>query len=376
MLPVRCKRARRCMAELLQNDEAESGGVGVNDSYMEVLQQYEGETLNVRRGRGAWICEQSDGIRLLKEYRGTLRRLEFEEAVLTELENAGLEQVDQYVRSREGALIATGVVLFVFILITCLNIKEKSTVDVDAPSIKQMFKALLQNDQAMTVVITIVLINTSVYITSNLVIYFFKYDFGGADWYNGYTLFNTFGGAIQILSMMILFPLLRKFLNTIRIFYVSFAMAIAGYLVLLVLVFTTMSNVFILFIPAFFIFAANGMLLVLTTIFLANTVDYGELKNKRRDESVIFSMQTFVVKLASGVAALVVSICLSLSHLSSNTDADAAVTTGGSVAGLRMTMTVIPIIGLIIALIYFHKKYILTDKKMEEITKGIKERRN
>lgn len=41
-----------------------------------------------------------------------------------------------------------------------------------------------------------------------------------------------------------------------------------------------------------------------------------------------------------------------------------------------MTMTVIPTIGLIIALIYFHKKYILTDKKMEEITKGIKERRN
>ena len=108
MLPVRCKRARRCMAELLQNDEAESGGVGVNDSYMDVLQQYEGETLNVRRGRGAWICEQSDGIRLLKEYRGTLRRLEFEEAVLRELENAGFDQVDQYVRSREGALIATG----------------------------------------------------------------------------------------------------------------------------------------------------------------------------------------------------------------------------------------------------------------------------
>ena len=46
------------------------------------------------------------------------------------------------------------------------------------------------------------------------------------------------------------------------------------------------------------------MLLVLTTIFLANTVDYGELKNNRRDESVIFSMQTFVVKLASGVADL------------------------------------------------------------------------
>ena len=268
------------------------------------------------------------------------------------------------------------ILFFVSILITCVNIKEKSTVNVESVSVKQMFKALVQNDQAVAVVVTIVLINASVYITSNLVIYFFKYDFGGADWYNGYTLFNTFGGAVQILSMMVLFPLLRKFMNTMKIFYVSFAMAITGYIVLLILVFTSMSSVFVLFIPAFFIFAANGMLLVLTTIFLANTVDYGELKNNRRDESVIFSMQTFVVKLASGVAALVVSICLSLSHLSSNTDADAAVTTGGSVAGLRMTMTVIPIIGLIIALIYFHKKYILTDKKMEEITKGIKERRN
>lgn len=282
---------------------------------------------------------------------------------------------NEYTGFKWFALIIS-ILFFVSILITCVNIKEKSTVNVESVSVKQMFKALVQNDQAVAVVVTIVLINASVYITSNLVIYFFKYDFGGTDWYNGYTLFNTFGGAVQILSMMVLFPLFRKFMNTMKIFYVSFAMAITGYIVLLILVFTSMSSVFILFIPAFFIFAANGMLLVLTTIFLANTVDYGELKNNRRDESVIFSMQTFVVKLASGVAALVVSICLSLSHLSSNTDADAAVTTGGSVAGLRMTMTVIPIIGLIIALIYFHKKYILTDKKMEEITKGIKERRN
>lgn len=279
---------------------------------------------------------------------------------------------NEYTGFKWFALIIS-VVFFVAILITCVNIKEKSTVDIETVSVGQMFKALFQNDQAVTVVVTIVLINTSVYITSNLVIYFFKYDFGGADWYNGYTLFNTFGGAVQILSMMVLFPLLRKFMDTIRIFYVSFIMAITGYVVLLALVFTSMSNVFILFIPAFFIFAANGMLLVLTTIFLANTVDYGELKNNRRDESVIFSMQTFVVKLASGIAALVVSICLAVCNLSSNTDAaETASAAAGSVVGLRMTMTVIPIIGLLIAVFYFHRKYILTEKKMAEITSRIK----
>ena len=267
----------------------------------------------------------------------------------------------------------------VFITITCLNIKEKSTVTVDAPSVKQMFRALLQNDQAMTVVVTIVLINCSIYTTSNLVIYFFKYDFGGAGWYNSYTLFNIFGGAMQILSMMILFPLLRKVLSTIQVFYVSFAMAIVGYVVLLVLAFTNMSNVFLLFIPGFFIFAANGMLSILTTVFLANTVDYGELKNDRRDESVIFSMQTFVVKLASGVAAMITAASLELFHLSndtSDTQAVAESVAGSSVVGLRMTMTVLPIVGLLIAVFVFYKKFILTEEKVEEIAQKVKEKRS
>ncbi len=126
-----------------------------------------------------------------------------------------------------GLIIA--VLFVVFIGFACMTIKEKSTVDVDSPSVGQMFKALLQNDQAVTVVISIVLINCALYVTSNLLIYFFKYDFGGEGWHGSYTLFNAFGGGIQIISMMVFFPLLRKFLNTIQVFYVSMTMAIVGY---------------------------------------------------------------------------------------------------------------------------------------------------
>ena len=49
-------------------------------------------------------------------------------------------------------------------------------------SVKEMFKALFRNDQAMTIVVAIVMINTALYITSNLVIYFFKYDFSPSVW--------------------------------------------------------------------------------------------------------------------------------------------------------------------------------------------------
>ncbi len=273
------------------------------------------------------------------------------------------------------------ILFIVFIIITCVNIKEQATVDMESPSVGQMFKALITNDQAMTIVLAIVLINTSIYITSNLVIYFFKYDFGGAGWKGSFTYFNMFGGAIQILSMMIFYPVLRQFASNIKVFYICLASAIIGYGVLLAIAFINMSNVFILFIPGFFIFAANGVLQVLTTVFLANTVDYGDLKNSRRDESVIFSMQTFVVKLASGIAALVASICLQVNNLSDDTEGAAdllhdfsADVSAAAKLGLRMTMTIIPIIGLFIAIIVFKKKFILTEDKMKEITEELKVR--
>ena len=275
--------------------------------------------------------------------------------------------------------LIVAVLFIVFITITCLAIKEKGNVDMKSPSVGEMFKALISNDQAMTIVIAIVLINCSIYITSNLVIYFFKYDFGGTGWYNSYTVFNMFGGAVQILSMMILYPLLRKFCTNIMIFYITLTSAVIGYAVLFAIAFSNMSNVAVLFIPGFFIFAANGVLQVLTTVFLANTVDYGELKNHRRDESVIFSMQTFVVKLASGVAAFIASICLSINHLSSEntSEAEQVIDFSKNVAeseklGLRMTMSLIPIAGLIVAIIVFKKKFILTEKKMDEITEELK----
>lgn len=277
---------------------------------------------------------------------------------------------------RVGFRYFASIVAILFVLsitFTCMTIKEKSTVDVDSPSVKDMFKALLQNDQAMTVVVSIVLINCSLYVTSNLLIYFFKYDIAGDAWYNTYTLFNTFGGAIQILSMMLFFPLFRKFINAVQVFYVSFGMAIGGYGILFVLMCLGAKSLASLLIPAFFIFMAFGMLTVLTTVFLANTVDYGELKNHRRDESVIFSMQTFVVKLASGVAALVASICLSISNISQNTEQVQADVAGSSVLVLRMTMTVLPMVGLLVALYVFKKKFILNEQEMEKITGQLKE---
>lgn len=266
-------------------------------------------------------------------------------------------------------------IFVVFIVITCLCIKEKSTVDMKSASVGDMFKALVQNDQAMTVVVAIVMINTALYITQQLVYFFLKYDFSPATYQGDFTLFNMVGGGCQILAMMLLFPLLRKFMDTIKIFYTCFAMAMAGYMLILVISATGTSSVTWLLIPAALIMAAVGVLNVIVTVFLANTVDYGELKNNRRDESVIFSMQTFVVKLASGISGFLASMVLFIFNISS--DKEAVIVepiSQTSRMGLRLSMTLIPIVILLIGLLVFRAKYILTDKKIDEITSELKSR--
>lgn len=283
----------------------------------------------------------------------------------------------------KGFKIFALIVAVIFVIsgvVTFLGIKEKKSEKMKTATVGEMFKALFSNDQAIAVVVTIVLVNTALYITSNLIIYFFKYDIGGGSdgWKGNYTLFTAFGGGMQIIAMMIIFPIIRKFLKPLSVFKLSLGMAVTGYILILVMALTGISdNILLLCIPGLLVFSGNGMLTVLTTMFLANTVDYGELKNGRREESVIFSMQTFVVKLASGVSSLVAGLGLTLIGLQGNSDDGMGVTqSASSILGLRLLMTVIPIVLLLTALFFFTKKYVLTESKLEEISKELKSKRD
>ena len=269
-------------------------------------------------------------------------------------------------------------ILFViFILFTCFTIREQKEENMQTTSVKEMFKALFNNDQAIITVVTIVLINSALYITSNLLIYFFKYDIGGTTWKDAYTLFTSVGGISQILGMMVVYPILRSKLSNTIIFKLSLCLAIFGYAFLLALCLLGYSSVLtMLMVPGVMIFVANGILTVLTTVFLANTVDYGEVKTGHREESVIFSMQTFVVKAASGLAVFITGISLDLIGLTSKDGLGEGIPTFSSpLLGLRLLMTILPMIGLVLALVLFTRKFILTDEKAEQIRKQLEEKK-
>ena len=269
------------------------------------------------------------------------------------------------------------ILFVVFILFTCFTIHEQKVENMQTTSVKEMFKALFDNDQAIVTVATIVLINAALYITSNLLIYFFKYDIGGTSWKDAYTIFTSVGGISQILGMMVVYPVLRNKLSNTKIFKLCLLLAILGYAFLLALCLLGYSSVLtMLMVPGVMIFVSNGILTVLTTVFLANTVDYGEAKTGHREESVIFSMQTFVVKAASGLAVFITGVSLDLIGLTSKDGLGEGIPILDSpLLGLRLLMTILPIIGLVLALVLFTRKFILTDEKTEQIRKQLEEKK-
>lgn len=121
--------------------------------------------------------------------------------------------------------------------------------------------------------------------------------------------------------------------------------------------------------PGIMVYAGYGVLNVLLTIFLSDSVDYGELKNGTREESVIFSMQTFTVKLASGVAAFLSGVAIDMIGL----DTEAAAQSAATLNGLRIWMTIPSAVILIAAFLVFKRFYRLDDSRMAEISQKISE---
>lgn len=271
---------------------------------------------------------------------------------------------------REGFSIFAAAVAVVFVvaeLICVALVREKQTERQKSATVKEMFSNLIHNDQAMVVVVGIIVFNASLYLTTQLGVYFFKYDIGNSDLFS---LFGTVGGVGQILSMVSL-PLLRRRWGSKQILAGALGITIAGYLALFALSMAGVKAVAPLAATAFVIYIGFGLATVLTTVFLADTVDYGEYKTGQRNESVVFSMQTFVVKLASAVSVLIAGVGIDLIGL----DDTVAVQSAGTLLGLRLLMVALPVAGLLFSIVYFMKKYRLTEAENARIGEALRQRK-
>lgn len=75
-----------------------------NEKLTTVYEQYELQITKTSRTRGAILCETESGIKLLKEFRGSLGRLELEDKVLNGLSAEGIS-TDTYIKNQNGQIL-------------------------------------------------------------------------------------------------------------------------------------------------------------------------------------------------------------------------------------------------------------------------------
>lgn len=252
------------------------------------------------------------------------------------------------------------VVFITTICITVFNVKEESTIRSNKAktNMKQALKIMLKNDQLIAFIGLLLAFNLCTQFVRGFAIYYFKSVCG-----NPY-LYSVFGMTfVAEMAGLFCFPYISNKIGREKVFKMACVLPIIG-LILMALagIFIPQNPIAIIISSCIFMFG-SGSSLGVTTCCIADVIDYGEVKFGIRNESIICSTQTFLMKLAMALSGLLTGVGLQVIGY----DAKATVQSNGTIMGLRILMLLIPIALVVISYIIYKKYYTLKDKKLETV---------
>ena len=253
---------------------------------------------------------------------------------------------------------ALGIVIIFIIstIVTCINVKEKTQVQVnnEKVNIKQAFNILKQNDQLLVFIGIVLAYNLAMQLAGGAAIYYFKYVAGKESLFSLYSFFK-----VAEIGGLMLFPVVTRKIGRQQVFRMATILPMFGLITLFISVSAVLLNL------------GSGFLLGSTTVMLADIVDYGEYKLGSRNESIIFSAQTLLVKLASALSGWLIGVGLSLIGYV----AGAAVQSNITIIGIRVIMTIIPSIVALVMYVIYKSKYKINGSFHDEILQVIGSRK-
>lgn len=267
--------------------------------------------------------------------------------------------------------IGISVAFVVTILITAFNVKEKETPKDQKPQEKttfsQMVNVLVKNDQVKVILGIALFFNLSYQLSNSFAMYYFGYVIGDRNLYSVYT---GVAGVAQMISLAS-FPKFSQIIGKPKAFFLASFLPVIGFITLLAVGYIAPQNIALIGISSAIINTGIGFMLVLVTVMLAEVVDYGEFKLGTRNESVLFSMQTLIVKFAGAFSGFISGIGLTLIGYTANVEQSAS-----TIAGMRVIMIVFPALLSIVCYIIYKKGYILTPEFYKDMKEKLKQRKN
>ena len=252
------------------------------------------------------------------------------------------------------------IIMISFQCITVFGVKEPrlQTEKKESTSLKELVRIIFQNDQLLVTAIAMALFMTGYSTTTSFGLYYFKYIYGDEGMYS---IFALILGVSQLFALAI-FPAVAARFPRKKIYCFATILVLAGYVVFFFAPTNTM-----LFIGAagLLLFIGQAFIQVMMLMFLTDSVEYGEWKFHKRNDSVTFSLQPFINKMGGALASGITGAIVIVSGMSTAQTA-ADMTTSG-VLIVKMAMMVLPLICIVVGFLIYRSKYILDEEMYKKI---------
>ncbi|MBR5260966.1 MAG: MFS transporter [Oscillospiraceae bacterium] len=273
---------------------------------------------------------------------------------------------DNYTSKRGFFLMAIGVtvITWVFLCFTVFGVKENKAIrqSEDKTSLRDVWEILKNNDQLRVTALSMGLFMIGYCTTTGFGTYYFKYVFKNPDMY---TVFAGVLGVSQLASFL-LFPKFSKRFDRKTLYTASTVMVFVGYIIF----FFASSSMILVGVAGLLIFAAQAFIQLLMLMFLADTIEYGQWKMGKRNESVTFSVQPFVNKIGGAISKGIVSVTLIISGINSAVTVDDV--TDGGILIVKLAMLILPLISIVAGFLVYRKYFKIDAKLYDTIISDLK----
>lgn len=251
--------------------------------------------------------------------------------------------------------------------ITLFGVRESSKVIAkeEHTSLKDMAHAIFKNDQLLFTAVSMALFMIGYMTTTSFGIYYFKYAYGDEGMYS---IFALILGISQI-AALIVFPVFSKRFERKILYTAATVLVVAGYVVFF---FAPTNTMLFIGIAGILIFTGQAFIQLLMLVFLADTVEYGQWKLGKRNDSITFSVQPLINKMGGAVASGIVGAVVILSGIK-DADSAADVTEGGLLL-MKTAMLVFPLVCILVGYIIYRFKYRIDGRMYTTIIKDLEDR--
>ena len=223
----------------------------------------------------------------------------------------------------------------------------------------EAFKALFQNDQLLWVALSYLLYTIANGATGGVLLFLFKFILDNP------AAFSLTGiiGLVAGLVMTPLYPILNKRIPRRVLYFFGMSFLIVAYILLSI---STYSRSMTLVFVALVLFGIPGTFIQMTAILsLTDSIEYGQLKNGKRNEAVTLSIRPMLDKIGGALSNGIVGFIALAAGMTG--DATAADMTPTNIHVFKICAFYAPLILIVLSLVVFVSKVKITEKMHAQI---------